>query len=99
MRIKLVRIMIDGEVGYLKTPTPSACTLISEQLVSSPLNALNFAGQDGALSSALNSLVAPGDMVYAKSGLRVDKLPEVVIFNVSITEEYCSSVSSLLEFK
>lgn len=88
MKITVIRVMINGVVGYLKTAEPSCW---DQTLAQSPLDAFNFQCDDAATSKkmidrATSSLVVPGDAGWAKSGLRIDKLPELVTFESQLVE-------------
>lgn len=89
MKITVIRVMVDGEVGYLKTFKPTCMDLGENQIVKSPLQAFDFTNNDVAYRAALAALVVPGDMSFPKSGLRIDKLPEVAIFEVRPVEVEC----------
>lgn len=88
MKITVIRVMINGTVGYLKSSQPSCW---DQELAQSPFDAFNFHHSDGAVMKKMidhttSSLVVPGDQGWAKSGLRIDKLPELVTFESQLTE-------------
>lgn len=88
MKIVVIRVMINGAVGYLKTHQPSC---FDQALAQNPLDAFNFHDEDQIfmrklVQRATSSLVVPGDSGWAKSGLRIDKLPELVTFESKLTE-------------
>lgn len=88
MKMTVIRVMINGTVGYLKTHQPSCW---DQTLAQSPFDACNFHDDDEetmkkVIKHATNSLVVPGDQGWAKSGLRIDKLPELVTFESQLTE-------------
>jgi len=88
MKITVIRVMINGTVGYLKTMQPSCW---DQELAQSPFDAFNFYDADEStmkkmIDRATSSLVVPGDQAWAKSGLRIDKLPELVTFESQLTE-------------
>lgn len=88
MKITVIRVMINGVVGYLKTPEPSC---FDQTLAQSPLDAFNFQcdcaiTMKKMIDRATSSLVVPGDALWAKSGLRIDKLPELVTFELQLIE-------------
>ena len=88
MKITVIRVMINGVVGYLRTSQPSC---FDQTLAQSPLDAFNFHHGDEdtmkkMIDRATSSLVVPGDAGWAKSGLRIDKLPELVTFESQLVE-------------
>lgn len=88
MKITVIRVMINGTVGYLKTHLPSWA---DQTLAQSPFDAFNFYDEDQdfmrkLVKRATDSLIVPGDGSQSKSGLHIDKLPELVTFESQLIE-------------
>lgn len=88
-KIKVVEVIVNGGRGYLKE---THC-FSQEPITQNPFDAIQYgyteqetkSRTDSRLLRDLGDLVVPGDRSIAKSGLRIDKLPEVVELLVEIT--------------
>jgi hypothetical protein len=82
MKVKVIEIIVQGQKCYLVDPSifgnPSTTTDF--------LKATNYDGQDEALKQDLDVLRVEGDGWYARSGLPVDALPEVVEIEIQAIE-------------
>lgn len=82
MKLKVIEIIVQGQKCYLVDPSifgnPSTTTDL--------MQAKNYEGQDEALKQDLDILRVEGDGWYARSGLLVDALPEVVDIEIQTVE-------------
>jgi hypothetical protein len=82
--IRVIEISDQGKTLYVAA---NSC-LSPQPAVPNPANAINFADlPEIELHHALSSIaVRPGDDYWAKSGIRSDTLPQVVEFEVQVSE-------------
>lgn len=76
--ITVVAATIDGKVVYLRSNS-----IFGPAPVEDPVKAEDFTDRPLDLEHFLADLVLPGDSCFAKSGLRVDGVPLVSIFEVT----------------
>lgn len=85
----VLRVKVKGETKYIRG-IPSMLNM-STALVDDPMKAKTFSDSDptkcGDLREILGWLNVPGDKMYAKSGLWVDDVPEIVKFKVVLQED------------
>lgn len=84
----VLRVKVKGETKYIRG-IPSMLNL-STALVDDPMKAKTFSNSDpnkcGDLREILGWINVPGDKMYAKSGLWVDDVPEIVTYKVVLEE-------------
>lgn len=82
MKLKVIEIIVKGQQCYLVDPSifgnPSTTTEL--------LQAHNYLGDEEALKHDLDMLRLEGDGWYAKSGLFIDALPEVLVIELQAVE-------------
>jgi hypothetical protein len=82
MKLKVIEIIVKGQQCYLVDPSifgnPSTTTEL--------LQAHNYLGDEEALKHDLDVLRLEGDGWYAKSGLFIDALPQVVEIEIQAVE-------------
>lgn len=77
--ITVIQVIQDGKVGYVKH---TSC-LMQNPIVESAFDAIDYTDHPDALEYDLGVLVTPFDKSYAKSGLRIEHLPVVVVMNLN----------------
>ena len=77
--ITVIQVIQDGRVGYVKH---TSC-LMSNPIVESAFDAVDYTDHPDALEHDLGVLVTPFDKSYAKSGVRIEHLPVVVVMNLN----------------
>lgn len=77
--ITVIQVIQDGKVGYVKH---TSC-LMQNPIVESAFAAIDYTDHPDALEYDLGVLVTPFDKSYAKSGLRIEHLPVVVVMNLN----------------
>lgn len=82
MKMTVVEVLRGGKACYLVDTSMFA----ENKTTDSPLEAKNYANDPEGLRRDLADLVVPGDEYYAKSGLRIEALPQVVEFEFSMQE-------------
>lgn len=83
MKIRVIEVQKDGKTLYAR----SFSMFDEEPLTDNPALAKSYGDHDEAeLKSDLQSISAPGDQFFARSGLRADAPPQLVEFEVQFAE-------------
>lgn len=82
MKLKVIEIVLKGDRFYLIDPSIFGNPSYTKDL----MQARNYEGKDEALKRDLGILRVEGDGLYAKSGLLIDALPEVLVIELQAVE-------------